>query len=63
MSPHPAASQLCPPLMPRSSWEVLVAGPGSPLVKEELGRVQPRLRGSAGSWGPGSAPHLTPPSP
>lgn len=30
------------------------------LLKEELGRVQPWLRIKL-SWGPGSAPHLTPP--
>lgn len=40
--PHPAASQLCPPpptLVPMPSWEVLDAGSGSRLKKEELAKA------------------------
>lgn len=52
-----------PNLVPGSSWEVLDAGPGSPLGKEELGRAQPRLWGSGWIMGSGfrspSYPALT----
>lgn len=52
-----------PPIVPRSSWEVLDAGSGSPLGKEELGRVQPRLQRSGWVLGSGlrspSYPALT----
>lgn len=49
--------------VPRSSWEVLDAGPGPALGKEELGRVRSRLRGSGCVVGSGfrspSHPSLT----